>query len=328
MEATPTVGVVSHLPAPTVADARALAIVAEEAGADWLGLPDAFWWRDSWIVLGEAARVTSRISIGPTVTNPFLRHPFHTISAVGTLQELAGARVFLGIGAGGSEVTAAAGIDRGNAATEIEALVARLRGVEAGAPLDARSGRRLEVSLAPVPVLVAGRGDAVLRSAGRVADRALLWAIPEPDLDRSAGIVAAGAAERPIEDRPRLVWAPLVDTGDGPDHELAALAAYSVLNSRPELHRSWGLDPVAVARLRDKVVADGAASAAGLLPEAALDDVVLGDARPAVVADRARLLGANSIAVPAWDLRRVSADVAWARAVVDRIGAVAREHVA
>jgi alkanesulfonate monooxygenase SsuD/methylene tetrahydromethanopterin reductase-like flavin-dependent oxidoreductase (luciferase family) len=318
----PTVGVITHFDAPTAADVRALAIIAEDAGADWLGVPDAFWWRDTWVLLAEAARVTTELSIGPAVTNPFLRHPFHTIAAVASLQELAGPRVFLGLGAGGSEVSGAAGIPRHRAGAEIEVLARRLRHVVAGGPLDDASGRTLEVPIGPVPILVAGRGDAVLAAAGRVADRALLWAVPEPDLDRSAGIVLDAAAGRPAGERPALVWAPLVDFGGSVTEHLGKLAAYSVLNSRRELHERWGLDPGSVEVLRRRLVAEGASAAVDLLPATAVEDVVVSDPRPDVVAERALRLGVSSIAVPASNLRRVGADVAWARAVVDRLGAV------
>src|SRR5438132_13254224 len=103
------VGVISHLANVSFDQVRALARAAERAGADRLGLPDAFWWRDTWLLLAEAARVTERIEIGPLVTNPYLRHPFHTVAAVASLQGLAGKRVFGGLGAGGSEVWGAAG---------------------------------------------------------------------------------------------------------------------------------------------------------------------------------------------------------------------------
>src|SRR5918911_1656472 len=103
------VGVISHLPNIGFTEVRALAAAAEAAGADWLGLPDAFWWRDTWLLLAEAARVTERIEVGPLVTNPYLRHPFHTLAAIASLQDIAGPRVFVGLGAGGSGVSGGAG---------------------------------------------------------------------------------------------------------------------------------------------------------------------------------------------------------------------------
>src|SRR5258708_10137313 len=160
------VGVISHLHNPNLAQVRELAVAAEEAGADWLGLPDAFWWRDTWLLLAEAARVTERIEIGPLVTNPYLRHPFHTVAAVASLQDLAGARVFVGIGAGGSEVSGAAGMSRRDAPERVGALARLLRTVaQAGEPLDKASGRVLEVPLVRPPILIAGRGKSMLEAA-------------------------------------------------------------------------------------------------------------------------------------------------------------------
>ncbi len=97
-----TVGVIAHIENPGFDEVRHLARTAEQAGADWLGVADAFWWRDTWLLLAEAARVTERIALGPLVTNPYLRHPFVTVSALASLQDLAGPRVFAGLGAGGS----------------------------------------------------------------------------------------------------------------------------------------------------------------------------------------------------------------------------------
>src|SRR5579864_2275590 len=161
-----SVGVISHLPNPTFGEVAALAHEAEAAGADWLGLPDAFWWRDSWLLIAEAARVTERLELGPLVTNPYLRHPFHTAAALASLQDLAGDRVFVGIGAGGSEVSGAAGVSRKDAPDRVKAMVALLRDVARGEPLDPSSGRTLEIQLREAPVLIAGRGDSILRVAG------------------------------------------------------------------------------------------------------------------------------------------------------------------
>src|SRR5919197_4851087 len=123
------VGVITHLHNVSFDELRALARGAEAAGADWLGIPDAFWWRDGWMLLAEAARGTQRVEIGPMVTNPYLRHPFHTVAAVASLQDLAGPRVFVGLGAGGSELSGAAGVSRRDAPQRVAELAHLLRKV-------------------------------------------------------------------------------------------------------------------------------------------------------------------------------------------------------
>jgi 5,10-methylenetetrahydromethanopterin reductase len=311
-----SVGVITHLHNATFDEVRALAHAAEQAGADWLGLPDAFWWRDGWMLMAEAARITRRIEIGPMVTNPYLRHPFHTLSALATLQDLAGERVFLGLAAGGAEVTGAARISRRDAPERIRAMIELLRKVVAGAPLDATSGRRLEVELRPTPVLVAGRASGVLDAAGRAADRALLWAVPRSDLTRSLGVVEAGAraADRA---RPDVVWAPLVDHGGLSRERVRNIAAYSVLNSHSTVHQRWGMDRAAVEQLRQLLVGGGAAAAADLVPAAALDDLIVADPSPDNVRAIARGIGATSMALPAFSIDELPERVAWARRVLE-----------
>jgi 5,10-methylenetetrahydromethanopterin reductase len=312
------VGVITHLHNASFEELRALAKAAEAAGADWLGIPDAFWWRDGWMLLAEAARVTERIEIGPMVTNPYLRHPFHTVAAVATLQDLAGQRVFVGIAAGGSEVSGVAGISRRDAPERIRSLAGLLRRVASGGPLDRESGRRLEVELRPAPVLIAGRGDGVLDAAGRASDRAMLWAVPRTDLRRSANVIAAGARsgrEAPGE-QPELVWAPLVDHGGSSRQRVRNIAAYSVLNSRRELHARWGLSTAELERLRQLLVGGGAGAAADLVPTAALEDLIVADADPKQVAAIARQLGATSLALPAFSIDELPKRVAWARQVL------------
>jgi len=314
------VGVICHLHNVGFDAVRDLARAAEAAGADWLGLPDAFWWRDTWLLLAEAARATSRIEIGPMVTNPYLRHPFHTVAAVASLQDLAGGRVFVGIGAGGSELSGAAGVARRDAPERVRALANLLRGVAAGQPLDPASGRTLEVPLRPAPVLIAGRGNGMLDAAGRCADRAMLWAVPASDMRRSAAVIEAGAVagREAAGPRPELVWAPLVDHGGRSRERVHTIAAYSVLNSRPRVQASWGLDSSTVDRLRQLLVGGGAAAAQDLVPAAALDDLIIQDPDPVRVGELAAQIGATSLALPAFSVDEVGERVAWARAVLDR----------
>ena len=313
-----SVGVITHLHNASFDELARLARATEEAGADWLGVPDAFWWRDGWLLLAAAARATRRIELGPMVTNPYLRHPFHTVAAVASLQDLAGPRVFVGIGAGGSELSGAAGIDRSDAPARVRALAGLLRSVAAGEPLDPTSGRVLEVPLQAAPILVAGRGDGMLDAAGAVADRALLWAVPLSELERSVGVIERGARQgrQAARPRPELVWAPLVDYGGASGERVRTIAAYSVLNSRRAVQQRWGLDDQTRVRLRDLLVGGGAAAARGLVPPAALEDLVIVDPEPPKVGARARQIGATSIALPAFAIEELPERVRWARAVL------------
>ena len=268
-------------------------------GAEWIGVADAFWWRDVWLLLGAVASATERIELGPAMTNPYMRHRFHTASALATLQEKAHGRVFCGIAAGGSELTAAAAISRRDAAAKVTELVTFLREVAASGTLDAASGRGLDVDLDPVPILMAGRGDKMLHTAGAMADRVLLWAIPASDLERSASIVHDGATHRPRP--PELVWAPLVRHGNAPQASILYVAVYASLNTAAAVRQVWGLDDARVEAVRKELVRGDVSAAAALVPPAALEDLVFEDPDPAPIAAIARRLGVSSLAVPGFD---------------------------
>lgn len=307
------VGVIGHIVNPTSAQSADLAQNAEEAGAAWIGFADAFWWRDVWMNLMRVAAATSTIEIGPAMTNAYLRHPFHTLSALATLQEQAPSRVFVGITAGGSEVSAAAGISRRDSPERVRSLVETIRQVERGGPLDETSGRGLDVRLDEVPVLIAGRGDRMLRTAGETADRVLLWAIPDSDLDRTVDVVMSAAVHR--ERPPELVWAPLVEHDASLRPSIMHVAVYASLNTRAEVREAWGLDTNLVEQIRAELVRGGTEAAASMVPAEAMRDLVVADARPSSVAARAAALGVTSMAVPGFGVDSIAGHVAWARMI-------------
>ena len=93
-------------------------------------------------------------------------------------------------------------------------------------------------------------GSGILDAAGRCADRALLWAVPISELRRSAAVIEAGAqaGREAAGPRPQLIWAPLMDHGGRSREQVQTIAAYSVLNSRPEVQAHWGLDGISSDR--------------------------------------------------------------------------------
>lgn len=302
-------GVIGHIANPRIGQSVELARVAEASGATWIGLADAFWWRDVWMALTAVAGATSTIEVGPAMTNPYLRHPFHTTSSLATLQELAPGRTFAGITAGGSEVTAAARIPRHDAPERVRALVEQIRSTAVGAPLDEPSGRRLDVPLSPLPVLIAARGDGMLRTAGAIADRVLLWAIPDSDLDRTVDVIRQAAGDR--SEPPLFIWAPLVEHDESLRNKIMHVAVYAALNTRRPTRLEWGLDDDLVSRIRSELVAGETAAAGALVPAAAIDDLLVTASSDAIAA-RARGLGVSSLAVPGFAVDTVAEHVAWA----------------
>src|SRR5437588_9075367 len=84
-------------PAHELAD---LAARAEALGYDDFWLADERFFREVYAVLTLAATRTSRIGLGPCVTDPYSRHSALTAMAIATLDDISGGRAVLGIGAG------------------------------------------------------------------------------------------------------------------------------------------------------------------------------------------------------------------------------------
>jgi 5,10-methylenetetrahydromethanopterin reductase len=192
---------------PPCANAREVARCvadAERAGFDIAWLPDSqFLWRDVWACLAVAAENTTRIALGPCVTNLETRHPSVTAAAVVTLEELAPGRTILGVGTGDSSIKTL-----GLKPTRLAAMrdgIGLVRRLAAGETIDFE-GRQMHLHASldyPVPVYMAGNGPKALELAGEIADGVITVAGIAPDLiERMRARVAVGAerAGRSLDD--------------------------------------------------------------------------------------------------------------------------------
>lgn len=75
--------------------------LAEEQGFDYAWIADVGLHREVFIMSALACQATTRIKIGPGVTNPYTRHPAILAAEAATLQEISHGRAFLGLGTGG-----------------------------------------------------------------------------------------------------------------------------------------------------------------------------------------------------------------------------------
>jgi 5,10-methylenetetrahydromethanopterin reductase len=166
----------------------------EAHGFDWLGVADSqSVFREMYVALTIAALNTSRVRLGPLVTNPLTRHLVVTASAISTVDELSAGRAALGIGSGDSAITTI-GAPPATVAG-LEDAVVTLGRLTAGAPVD-RGGRRWQVrrSKRRVPIYLAAEGPRTLELAGRVADGVIVGLGLTPDVIRlSLAAIERGA---------------------------------------------------------------------------------------------------------------------------------------
>jgi 5,10-methylenetetrahydromethanopterin reductase len=167
-------------PGMSTAEVVALSRLAEEVGFDRLGISDVIFWPDCFVLLGLIARETSRIQLGPMVTNPYSRHPAVLAGIMAALQDASHGRMFLGIGVGAGLEQVAIAYERPvralrEAITVIQAL---LRGETvdfAGETVTVDSARMVG-PVQPVPLSIGSRSPQVMRLAGELADVALVGA--------------------------------------------------------------------------------------------------------------------------------------------------------
>lgn len=157
--------------------------LAEEKEFNCVWVPDERFFRECYSYLTLCALNTSRVRMGPCVTDPYTRHPAMTAMAMGTVDETAGGRAVLGIGAGASGLDAM-GIARTKpvvALREAVELIRRLwRGEEVtleGEVIRFVAGKLNFQPRADIPIYIAGRGPKILELAGEIGDGAIIGAL-------------------------------------------------------------------------------------------------------------------------------------------------------
>lgn len=216
---------VTFVPGPP-RDTVGWAQAAERHGFTHVGIADSqLGFRELWVTASAVACSTTRIAVGPRVTNAVSRHLSVTASAAATLRELVPGRTFLGVGSGDSAVRAI-----GHAPSSVDAMeqyVRLLRRLLAGESVDTDGAEyRLGWQPGPVPIYVAASGPRMLRMAGRVADGVILHSgLLAETVEWSRQLVAEGAHEagRRLEDID-LWWFPFCYVGTRED-AMAELAS-------------------------------------------------------------------------------------------------------
>jgi 5,10-methylenetetrahydromethanopterin reductase len=183
-----------------VRETVAMAKACEDAGFDAFWIAEAYpWWRkhsfearSSTAVLAVIAAETRRIQLGWGIISPYTRHPVQIAMEARVMQDLAGDRFLLGLGASKifmKEIGEGEG-EKVGPATVMRESIDIIKGVLAGSAFDYR-GKVFQASVPPLkpdahtprgipPIYIAGTGPVLQRISGVVGDGLLTASITTP----------------------------------------------------------------------------------------------------------------------------------------------------
>lgn len=150
--------------------------LASDLGFDLISVGDSpAGWHELYVSLTLAALDAPRATLATLVTSPFMRHPIVTAAALGSVDDLSGGRVALGLATGGSTVLA---IGRPPASqVEICAEFAALKGLFAGEAIEWQGAQVKPLRFARnIPIYYSAFGPKALALAGQEADGVILFA--------------------------------------------------------------------------------------------------------------------------------------------------------
>ncbi len=179
-------------------------VQAERGGFSNLWVTDHFNNRNVYVTLSTAAIYTSKITLGPGVTNPYMVNPVFTAQAIETLNELALGRVVLGIGAGDKTTLESVGMEMQKPLAAVQEAVEIFRKITGGENVvykgevfKTAGAKFLFKPKGGIPVYVGAQGPKMLELAGKIGDGVLINACHPKDVEYAVscvkkGIIAAG----------------------------------------------------------------------------------------------------------------------------------------
>lgn len=180
-----------------------LAKLVERLRFSQIWICDHYHNRYVYAVLTRLALSTSKILLGPGVTNPYTAHPAITATAIATLNEISGGRAMLGISAGDPLFLQTVGLKQEKPVKAVEEAIRIIRGLLSGhtvvfnGEIFTCRGARLRFDPGGyIPVYIGGRREKMLKLAGRIGDGVLINASHPEDIRESLVFVKEGMRGR------------------------------------------------------------------------------------------------------------------------------------
>ena len=155
--------------------------LGEDLGYHTLWYTDLRFAPECYLGLSALAANTTRVRLGPCVTDPYTRHPAITAASIATFDELSGGRAVLGLGIGGQGF-GELGLENKLPVAGLRETVEVVQGLLRGEQVDMQGKvvtlNQSRLSFTPIrdhiPIYFATHGAQVSRLAGKIADGVLI----------------------------------------------------------------------------------------------------------------------------------------------------------
>ena len=226
-----------------------VAKMAEELGFEYFVYADQRFAgeKDVFVTLAADAIATSRIQIGPCVSDPYSRIPAMLAVAVATLDELSGGRSLLVLGAGGSGFRQMH-LERTRVNQALRETVLMIRSLFSGETVNfdgsifKLSDAQLKIDVRPdIPILIASRSPRNLELAGELADGAVIATyVSKEQLAFAIEQVRRGAEKsaRRLDDLRLVSWVytSISDDGRQAVENVRPFVTQALINTSPDTY--------------------------------------------------------------------------------------------
>ena len=249
--------------------------IAEDVGFEYAWITDHYNNKNVYETLALIAAETETIKMGPGVTNPYVRSPAISASAIATIDEISEGRATFGIGPGDKATFDALGIEWTKPVSTIKAAIADINTLLAGDKTEAGAalGGVKKVQDA-IPIYMGAQGPKMLETAGEIADGVLINASNPKDYEAAMPMIKKGL-EAAGGDKSFDVGA-YTATSIGPDSDAAKNAAKIVVafiaaGSPPPVIERHGLPEGFNTKMGDFLAKGDFGGAIGAVTDEALD---------------------------------------------------------
>ena len=247
--------------------------IAEDVGFEYAWITDHYNNKNVYETLALIAANTETIKMGPGVTNPYVRSPAISASAIATIDEISNGRATFGIGPGDKATFEALGIAWEKPVSTIKAAIADINTLLAGEKTAAGAalGGAKKVQDA-IPIYMGAQGPKMLETAGEIADGVLINASNPKDYEAAMPMIKKGIGDQAKD----FDVAAYTATSIGPDSEAAKNAAKIVVafiaaGSPPQVIERHGLPEGFNTQMGEFLAQGNFGGAIGAVTDEALD---------------------------------------------------------